>query len=120
MMIARKPYPSDVSDEEWALAVPYLTLLPETAGQRTHLLREAFNGLRYVVRHGIPWRAMPHDLPPWHAVYDQAMRWLRAGCFEMLAHDPRAVLRLAAGRGPEDSRNHHGPTGQGQGAYGES
>ncbi len=74
MMTARKPYPSDVSDEEWALAVPYLTLLPETAGQRTHLLREAFNGLRYLVRHGIPWRAMPHDLPPWHAVYDQAKR----------------------------------------------
>ena len=103
MMTARKPYPSDVSDEEWALAVPYLTLLPETAGQRTHLLREAFDGLRYVVRHGIPWRAMPHDLPPWHAVYDQAMRWLRAGCFEMLAHDLRAGLRLAAGRGEEPS-----------------
>ena len=103
MMTARKPYPSDVSDEEWALAVPYLTLLPETAAQRTHLLREAFNGLRYVVRHGIPWRAMPHDLPPWHAVYDQAMRWLRAGCFEMLAHDLRAVPRLAAGRGEEPS-----------------
>src|SRR3954454_8355856 len=103
MMTARKPYPSDVSDEEWALAVPYLTLLPETAGQRTHLLREAFDGLRYVVRHGIPWRAMPHDLPPWHAVYDQAMRWLRAGCFERLAHDLRAVLRLAAGRGEEPS-----------------
>ena len=46
MMTARKPYPSDVSDEEWALAVPYLTLLPETAVQRLHLLREAFNGLR--------------------------------------------------------------------------
>src|SRR3954453_22386286 len=103
MMTAREPYPSDVSDEEWALAVPYLTLLPETAGQRTHLLREAFDGLRYVVRHGIPWRAMPHDLPPWHAVYDQAMRWLRAGCFEMLAHDLRAVLRLAAGRREEPS-----------------
>src|SRR3954453_3448129 len=103
MMITRKSYPSDVSDEEWALAAPYLILLPETAGQRTHLLREAFDGLRYVVRHGIPWRAMPHDLPPWHAVYDQAMRWLRAGCFEMLAHDLRAVPRLAAGRGEEPS-----------------
>src|SRR4051812_18923041 len=103
MMTARKPYPSDVSDEEWALAVPYLTLLPETAGQRTHLLREAFDGLRYVVRHGIPWRAMPHDLPPWHAVYDQAMRWPRAGCFEMLAHDLRAGLRLTAGRREEPS-----------------
>ena len=39
MMTARKPYPSDVSDEEWALAAPYLTLLPETAAQRTHWLK---------------------------------------------------------------------------------
>ena len=100
-MTARKPYPSDVSDEEWALVAPYLTLLPEGAGQREHPLREVFDGLRYVVRHGIPWRAMPNDLPPWHAVYDQAQRWLRAGCFEALAADLRAVLRLAAGRGEE-------------------
>jgi transposase len=103
MTTTRKPYPSDVSDEEWALVAPYLILLPEHAGQRTHRLREVFNGLRYVVRYGITWRAMPNDLPPWHAVYDQAQRWLRAGCFEMLAHDLRAVLRLAAGRAEEPS-----------------
>jgi transposase len=100
-MPARKPYPSDVSDEEWALVAPYLTLLPEDSGQREHPLREVFNGLRYLVRYGVAWRAMPNDLPPWHAVYDQAQRWLRIGCFEMLAHDLRAVLRLAAGRSEE-------------------
>lgn len=61
----RKPCPSDVSDDEWAFVAPYLALLPETAGQREHALREVFNGLRYVVRNGIPWRAMPNDLPPW-------------------------------------------------------
>src|SRR4051794_4411893 len=103
MTTSRKPYPSDVSDEEWALAAPYLALLPEDAGQRTHRLREVFDGLRYLVRYGVPWRALPNDLPPWHAVYDQAQRWLRAGSFEMLAHDLRAVLRLAAGRGEEPS-----------------
>src|SRR3712207_6359886 len=98
MTTSRKPYPSDVLDEEWALVVPYLTLLPENAGQRTYALREVFNGLlRYLVRYGVAWRAMPNDLPPWHAVYDQAQRWSRAGCFERLAHDLRAVLRLAAG-----------------------
>src|SRR5918993_1525731 len=101
MTTARKPYPSDVSDEEWALVAPYLTLLPEDAGQREHPLREVFNGLRYVVRNGIPWRAMPNDLPPWAAVYQQAQRWLRAGSFEALAHDLRALLRVAAGRAPE-------------------
>ncbi len=101
MKTARKPYPSDVSDDEWALVAPYLTLLRESAQQRDYPLREVFNGLRYLVRYGVAWRAMPNDLPPWHAVYDQAQRWLRAGCFEMLAHDLRAVLRLAAGRTEE-------------------
>ena len=99
----RKPYPSDVSDDEWSLVVPYLTLMREDAAQREHSLRELFNGLRYLVRYGIAWRAMPNDLPPWFAVYQQAQRWLAAGCFESLAHDLRAVLRLAAGRTEEPS-----------------
>jgi transposase len=66
-------------------------------------LREVFNGLRYVVKTGAPWRWMPNDLPPWAAVYQQAQRWLAAGCFEQLAEDLRAVLRLAAGRKPAPS-----------------
>ena len=56
MTIARKSYPSDVSDEDWVLVSPDLTLLPETAGQREHSLRAVFNGLRYVVRTSAPWR----------------------------------------------------------------
>ena len=44
MLGARKPYPSDVSDDKWALVAPYLTLLPEKSGQRSHPLREVFNG----------------------------------------------------------------------------
>jgi transposase len=102
-MTTRKPYPSDVTDEEWALVAPYLVLLPEDAGQRRHDLREVFNGLRYGVKTGAPWRWMPNDLPPWPAVYQQAQRWLGAGCFEALVHDLRSLLRLAAGRAPEPS-----------------
>ena len=73
--MARKPYPSDVSDEEWAFAAPYLTLMDESAPQREHALREVFNGLRWVVRTGSPWRYMPHDLPPWAAVYQPTRCW---------------------------------------------
>ncbi len=58
MQTTRKPYPSDVSEEEWAFVAPYLTLLPLDAAQRTHDLREVFNGLRYLVRSVAPWRYM--------------------------------------------------------------
>jgi len=98
MTTHRKPYDSDVSDAEWEFVAPYLTLLTEDAGQRRHDLREVLNALRWLVRTGSPWRLMPHDLPPWHAVYDQARRWMAAGCFEAVVHDLRAMLRIADGR----------------------
>jgi transposase len=103
MESARKSYPSDVSDEEWALVAPYLALLPEDAGQRIHPLREVFNGLRYIIKTGAQWRQMPHDLPPWPAIYQQAQRWLASGCFDVLIDDLRAVLRAALGRSAEPS-----------------
>ena len=100
----RKPYPSDVSDEEWAFAAPYLALMREDAPQRVHDLREVLNGLRWIVRTGSPWRYMPNDLPPWEAVYQQTQRWLKAGVFEAMVHDLRGeVLRLAQGRAPDPS-----------------
>ena len=98
--MSRTPYPSDVSDEEWAFLAPYLTLMREDAPQRAHSMREVFNALRYVVRGGIAWRMMPNDLPPWHTVHQQAQRWLRAGVFEDIAHDLRCLLRVAVGRAP--------------------
>lgn len=91
-------YQSDVSDEEWAFCAPYLTLMKEDAPQREHPLREIFNAMRWMVRAGCPWRMMPNDLPPWHTVHQQAQRWIKAGCFEVLAHDLRILLRLLAGR----------------------
>lgn len=94
----RQNYPSDVTDEEWALVVPYLTLMTEDAPQRSHSLRQVFNGLRWIVRAGAPWRMMPHDLPPWQVVYQQTQRWIGAGVFESLVHDLRELLRVATGR----------------------
>lgn len=94
----RKPYPSDVSDAEWAFVTPYLTLMREDAPQREYSLREIFNGLRWLVRTGASWRLMPHDLPPWDAIYQQTRRWIKAGVFESMVYDLRVFLRLAAGR----------------------
>ena len=64
-------------------------------------LREVFNGLRYIIHTGAPWRMMPNDLPPWHTVYQQTQRWVEAEVFEALVHDLREILRLAQGRHSE-------------------
>jgi transposase len=98
MSETRKSYPSDVSDAEWEFLVPYLALMREDAPQRDHPLRELFNGLRWVVKTGAQWRYLPHDFPPWEAVYQQARRWQRAGVFEALAHDLRMMVRMVAER----------------------
>src|SRR5579883_2966257 len=96
--MVRKPYPSDVSDDEWAFVAPYLTLMTEDAPQREYSLREVFHGLRWIIRAGAPWRMLPNDLPPWEAVYQQTQRWLKAGVFEAIVNDLRQLLRVAAGR----------------------
>ena len=101
--IQRKAYPSDVTDEEWAFCAPYLTLMKEEAPQRSYPLRVLFNGLRYMVRAGCPWRMLPHDLPPWQAIQQQTLRWIAAGVFEDMAADLRRILRLILERSEEPS-----------------
>jgi transposase len=58
-----KGHLSDVSDEEWALVVPYLNSMRRAAPQRDHSLRGALNGLRYIVRSAMQWRIVPNALP---------------------------------------------------------
>jgi transposase len=93
-----------VSDDEWAFVAPYLTLMREDAPQREYALREVFNGLRYMVRTGVQWRFMANslrlqaDLPPWHAVYQQTRRWMKAGVFEEMVRDLRMLLREIDGQ----------------------
>ena len=92
----RKAYPSDISDDAWALVAPYLTLMIEGAPQREH-------SLRWIVRAGAAWRMRPHDLPPWHTVSQHSHRWLTAGVCDAMVQDLRAVLRQAQGRTAEPS-----------------
>jgi transposase len=100
MSTTGKSYPSDVTDVEWEFLLPYLTLMREDAPQREYALRDLFNAMRYVVKTGCQWRYLPHDFPPWAAVYQQARRWLEAHVFEDAAHDLREMIRLGMERGP--------------------
>lgn len=72
--------------------------MTEDAPQREYSLREVFNGLRWLIRSGGAWRLMPHDLPPWAAVYQQRQGWFKAGVFEAIVDDLRALLRVVEGR----------------------
>jgi len=94
----RKPYPSDVTDEEWAFVAPYLTLMRPDAPQRVHDVREVYNALRWIVRAGAPWRYLPGNFPPWEAVSQQTQRWIAAGVFADMVHDLRVLLRWLQGR----------------------
>jgi len=96
-------YPSDVSDDEWEFAAPYLTLMTPQAPQRKYELREIFNALRYLVKTGAPWRYLPEHFAPWPVAYQQTQRWIAAGVFEDMVDDLRELLRVAAGKKAQPS-----------------
>jgi transposase len=96
-------YPSDTSDEQWAVIEP---LLPEvkTAGRpETHPRRAIVDAILYVVRTGCSWRQLPADFPPWQTVYWYFNQWEQAKVTEQILPVVRAQLRLQEGRNPEPS-----------------
>lgn len=94
----RAAYPSDVTDAEWAVIAPLLPA-PKPRGQpRIHSLREIVNAIRYVVRGGIAWRALPHDLPPWQTVATYFYQWRDDGTWERVRRALHGQVRRTAGR----------------------
>jgi putative transposase len=92
------PYPSDLSDAEWAILCPLLTRARQ-AGHRQMLdLRRIVEAVFYLLRTGCQWRAIPHEFPPWPAVYWHYAKWRRAGTWEAINAALRELQRLALGR----------------------
>ena len=99
----RRPYPSDLSDAEWALLEPLLPP-PRPGGRpRAHALRDIVDAMRYVLRGGIAWRALPHEYPPWQTVYHYFRTWRLDGTWERLNDDLRGLVRARAGRNVQPS-----------------
>ena len=99
----RSAYPSDLSDAEWALLEPLLPV-KQTRGQpRIHSYREIINAILYVLRNGIAWDAMPHDLPPKGTVYDYFRDWMVDGTWKRIHDALFAADRRRVGRDPEPS-----------------
>ncbi len=95
-----KPYPTDLTDEEWQLISSMFVTSEHRGASRRHELRRILDGCFYVLRGGISWRMMPHDLPPWRVVYDHFSKWRRTGKWERINQVLRERYRTKHGRGP--------------------
>ena len=94
----RRPYPSDLSDAEWALLDPLLPAARSGGRPRKHPTRELVDAMLYVLRGGIAWRALPHEFPPWQSVYHYFRAWRRDGTWERLNDAVRERERVRQGR----------------------
>ena len=96
----RDRYPSDLSDEQWAVIEPLLPP-PSTGGRpEKHPRREIVNAILYVLRTGCAWRMLPHDFPPWQTVYWYFKRWREDGVVDQVHDRLRDQVRDRAGRDP--------------------
>ncbi|MGY0711632.1 IS5 family transposase, partial [Azospirillum argentinense] len=91
-------YPTDLTDDEWAVVSKLFTKSEHRGAQRKHDLRRIIDGCLYVLRGGIAWRMMPHDLPPWTDVYDHFRRWRKSGKWEQVNAALREQYRTRRGR----------------------
>jgi putative transposase len=106
-MDRRKRYPTDLTDAEWARIeqlIPHHMSGGANGGRPPKYdRREILNAIFYITKAGCIWRMLPHDLPPWEAVYGYFAQWRDAGVFEQINDVLRRQVRIAAGRDPQPS-----------------
>lgn len=94
----RKPYPSDLRDDEWALLEPLIPPAKTGGRKRTANMREVLNAIFYVLKSGCQWDMLPHDFPPKGTVYHYYTTWCKDGTWQRLNQHVREDLRQELGR----------------------
>ena len=98
----RKPYPSDLTDRQWAIIEPLIPV--HTTGRpRTNDMREVLNAIFYLNRSGCQWDRLPHDLPARSTVYNHFAQWRDDGTWQRVMDALRQEVRVAEGRQPSPS-----------------
>ncbi len=98
----RKPYPSDMTPEQWAILEPLIPV--HTVGRPwTNDMREVLNAIFYLNRSGCQWDMLPHDLPAKSTVYSHFARWRDDGTWQRIMDALRQEVRVADGRQPSPS-----------------
>lgn len=100
---ARKAYPSDLTDAEWAIIEPLIPAAKHGGRPRQADMREVLNTILYLSRTGCQWDMLPHDLLPKSTVYDYFAAWRDDGTWQRMMDALRCAVRVAAGREPTPS-----------------
>lgn len=101
--MSRTPYPSDLTDGQWARIAPLIPPAKPGGRPRNVNMREILNAVWYVARSGCAWRLIPHDLPPWRTVYGYFRDFRAQGIWKRMHDTLRERLRRACGRKPTPS-----------------
>lgn len=103
LIMERRAYPTDLSDEEWAILSPLIPPPKPDGRPCTYERREIVNGIFYVLRSGCAWRLLPHDLPHWKSVSEYFRIWRKQGLWAPINAALRERVRDQAGRQPTPS-----------------
>ncbi len=95
---SRKAYPTDLSDEQWAILEPQIPAAKHGGRPREVNMREVFNTILFLNRTGCQWDMLPHDLLPKSTVYDYFANWRNDGSWQRMMDALRAQVRVAADR----------------------
>jgi putative transposase len=98
----RKPYPSDLTDEPWAIIEPLIPV-HKVGRPRTNDMREILNALFYLNRSGCQWDMLPHDLPAKSTVFNHFSQWKADGTWQTILDALRRQVRVAGGHDPSPS-----------------
>jgi putative transposase len=101
--MARRPYPTDLTDAEYACLEPQLPTPSKSGRPRVHPLREILDAIFYAIRSGCAWRLLPHEFPPWQTTYHYFRQWRLDGTWERLHTALRERLRVLVGRNRQPS-----------------
>ena len=104
---SRLRYPSDLTDEEWALVEPLIASAKRGGNKRTVDVREVVNGLMYVLSSGCQWRAIPKDLPPRSTVHGYFDLWTWDGTLDRIHHALYVQCRELGQPRTQPERRHH-------------
>ena len=97
-MATRTAYPSDLTDKQWAEIEPLIPAAEPGGREREVNMREVLNGILYLLRGGVSWRMLPHDLPPWGTVHYYYRRFRLDGTWIKIHDILRGKVRKKAGR----------------------